>query len=231
MSWLRKTLNSSIGMKWLMALSGVLLSLFVLAHMIGNLQVFLGPDAINQYADNLQHLGALLWIMRIGLLTIFVVHFVAAIRLTQMNNAARPVKYAVHKAQVSRYASRTMIYGGLFLLFFILFHLAHFTLGFTHPEHFALHDAKGRHDVYAMLVLGFRQPLVVALYVAAMGSLMLHLQHGVSSFFQTLGANSPKYNHIFRAAGPVYGALIFIGNCSIPLAIIAGLLPYPVGGH
>jgi succinate dehydrogenase / fumarate reductase cytochrome b subunit len=231
MAWLRTTFNSTIGMKWLMGLTGLALSLFVLAHMLGNLQVYLGPEALNAYSDTLQHLGELLWVMRIGLLTVFVVHIISAVRLSQLNRSARPDRYAVVTPQVSRYASRTMLMGGLIILGFVIFHLVHFTLGQVNPAQFNLHDAKGRHDVYAMVVLGFRQPLIAFTYILAMVPLMLHLQHGASSFFQSLGLNYPKYNYIFRAAGPMLSTVIFIGNCSIPLAILVGLVPYPVTGH
>jgi len=231
MDWLTRILNSSIGMKWTMGLTGLLLFLFVLAHMIGNLQIYGPPELINQYAVNLRAMGPLLWVARIGLATLFVVHVASAIRLSQLNRAARPVPYAVTSPQVSGYASRTMLMGGLILLGFLLYHLAHFTLGLTNPEQFNLHDAQGRHDVYAMVVLGFRQPLISAIYILAMIPLVMHLSHGISSAFQTLGANSPKYQPLLRALGPVLGAVIFIGNVSIPLAVLAGIIPYPVAGH
>ena len=230
MAWLRNTVTSTIGMKWLMGLTGLLLSLFVLAHMLGNLQIYLGPEAINQYGENLRHIPSLLWTMRIGLFCTFVIHIISAVRLTQLNRSARPVAYAVVTQQVSSYASRSMLMGGLIVLGFLVYHLAHFTWGLTQPQQFALHDAQGRHDVYAMVVLGFRQPLIAGLYILAMAPLLLHLQHGVSSFFQTLGLNYPKYNRVFRAAGPVFSVIIFVGNCSIPLAVLAGLIPYPVVG-
>lgn len=231
MDWLKSTLNSSIGMKWTMGLTGLAVFLFVLAHMLGNLQIYAGPEQINQYAVNLRALGPLLWLARLGLLAVFVVHVASAIRLTQLNRAARPVPYAVTSPQVSGYASRTMLMGGLIVLGFLLYHLAHFTFGFTHPEEFALRDAQGRHDVYAMVVLGFRHPLVSMIYILAMIPLVMHLSHGVSSAFQTLGANSPRYNPLLRAAGPVLGAVVFVGNVSIPLAVLAGVIPYPVAGH
>jgi succinate dehydrogenase / fumarate reductase cytochrome b subunit len=155
-------------------------------------------------------------------------HIVSAIRLTQMNRAARPVPYAMVSPQVSGYAARTMLMGGLILLGFICYHLAQFTLGFVNPEQFSLHDAQGRHDVYAMVVLCFRQPLIAAIYILAMVPLVLHLSHGVSSAFQTLGVNSPKYRSLLRAIGPVFGSIIFIGNVSIPLAVLSGVIPYPV---
>ena len=165
MDWLKSTLNSSIGMKWIMGLTGLLLFLFVLAHMIGNLQVFAGPDQLNDYAVHLRDFGPLLWVAHIGLLVLFTAHVVSAIRLMQLNRSARPIPYAVVSPQVSGYAARSMLMGGLIVLGFLCYHLAHFTFGLTHPEQFALHDAKGQHDVYAMVVLGFRQPLVSIFYI------------------------------------------------------------------
>ena len=231
MDWLKRTLNSSIGMKWIMGLSGLALALFVLAHMLGNLQIYAGPDQLNDYAVHLRDLGPLLWIARIGLIVLFSAHIASAIRLTQLNRAARPVPYAVVSPQVSGYAARSMLMGGLIVLGFLSYHLAHFTFGLTHPEQFALHDAQGRHDVYAMVVLGFRQPLVSAIYILAMVPLALHLSHGVSSAFQTLGVNHPKYQSLLHAIGPVFASIIFIGNVSMPLAVLSGLIPYPVAGH
>lgn len=231
MDWLKRMLNSSIGMKWTMGLTGLALALFVLAHMLGNLQIYAGPDQLNSYAVHLRDLGPLLWLARIGLLVLFSAHIASAIRLTQLNRSARPVPYAVVTPQVSGYAARSMLMGGLIVLGFVCYHLAHFTLGLTHPEQFALHDAQGRHDVYAMVVLGFRQPLVAALYILAMVPLALHLSHGVSSAFQTLGVNHPKYQSLLHALGPAFASIIFIGNVSIPLAVLSGLIPYPVAGQ
>lgn len=231
MDWLKRTLNSSIGMKWTMGLTGLALALFVLAHMLGNLQIYGGPDMINDYAVHLRDLGPLLWLARIGLLVMVLLHIVSAVRITQMNKAARPVGYAVFTQQVSGYASHTMFMGGLILLGFIVYHLAQFTLGLTNPEQFSLHDAQGRHDVYSMVVLCFRQPLISAIYILAMVPLVLHLSHGVTSAFQTLGVNHPKYRPLLAAIGPLFGAIVFIGNVSIPLAVLSGVIPYPVAGH
>lgn len=231
MTWLRAAFRSTVGMKWLMGITGLVLSGFVVVHMLGNLQIYLGPDAINGYAEALRHQPALLWIARLVLLTAFALHITAAVRITQLNRAARPHGYELWSPQVTSYAARTMFMGGVILFTFVLYHLAHFTFGVTHPEHFRLHDAQGRHDVYGMVVLGFRQPLVSFFYLLAMIPLMLHLQHGVSSFLQTFGLNHPRYNRVIRLLGPVVGLIVFLGNCSIPLAVLAGWIPYPVVGR
>lgn len=230
MAGLGEFLRSTVGSKFVMALTGFILTSFVIAHMLGNLQIYLGPEVLNAYAESLRGMPVLLWGVRIVLLAAVSLHIVSAVRLTRRNRAAREEGYEVLSPQVTSYAARTMFMGGLILAGFVLYHLAHFTFGLTHPEHFALHDAQGRHDVYGMVVMGFRQPLVAFLYILAMVPLMLHLQHGVSSAFQTLGANHPHYNWLLRAIGPAVGILVFIGNVSIPLAVLAGWIPYPVGG-
>jgi succinate dehydrogenase cytochrome b subunit len=230
MGWLGRTLRSSIGCKWLMAISGIALVGFVIVHMIGNLQVFLGPEALNHYAVALREMPFhLLWVARIVLLAAVLVHIFSATRLTSLNQAARPVAYAVKTPVASTYASRTMMMGGIILLAFIVYHLAHFTFGVTNPAEFARHDAQGRHDVYTMVVLGFRNPWITAAYVAAMVPLALHLSHGASSLFQSLGLSHPKYDALLRGVGPFLATVIFVGNVSMPLAVLGGLVPLPGG--
>ena len=221
MGWLGRTLGTTIGMKWLMGLTGVGLFAFVIVHMLGNFQVFLGPEKLNEYGIKLRSFGPLLWVIRGGLLALFLVHVWSGIRLTMLNRAARPVRYAVRKS-IAPASSRTMAVGGMGLLLFIVYHLAHFTLGYTHPEQFALVDAQGRHDVYSMVVLGFREWPVVVLYIVAMGALLLHLTHGISSFFQTIGLNHPNWRRLWNGLGPVLGIVVFLGEISMPLAVYAG---------
>ncbi len=222
--------RSTVGTKVIMGATGVILAAFVVVHMLGNLQIYLGPEALNAYAESLRHMPVLLWGARLVLLAAVALHIASAVRLTRLNRAARPQPYELWNPQVTTYAARTMFMGGLILAAFILYHLAHFTFGLTHPEHFALHDSKGRHDVYGMVVMGFRQPLVSFFYILAMIPLLLHLQHGVSSIFQTFGINHPKVNAFVRGIGPAVAWVVFIGNVSIPLAVLAGWIPYPVGG-
>lgn len=221
MGWLRRTTGTTIGAKWVMGLTGIGLFLFVIGHMIGNLQVFQGPDKLNAYAVTLRSFGPLLWIIRGGLLAIFVLHVWAAIRLTLLNRAARPVSYRVRRS-ISNLSSRTMMVGGVALAAFILYHLAHFTFHWTHPAYAALVDAAGRPDVHTMVVQGFREWPVVALYIVGMAALLMHLTHGVSSFFQTIGANHPNWGRVWNATGPILGVLVFLGNVVMPLAVYAG---------
>ncbi len=225
MNWFGRYLKSSVGAKHVMAVTGLLLVGFVLQHMVGNLQVFAGQEAINAYAAGLKKLGPLLWVARIGLIVIFLVHIASALRLVSLNRAARPVAYKMVKSERSSFASRAMAMSGLILLAFLAFHLLHFTLGGGPLKtQFNLIDAYGRHDVYNMVVLGFQKPAVAISYVVAMLLLCLHLSHGVTSLFQSLGLNHPKYNGIFNLAGPVIATLVLVGNCSMPIAVLAGLV-------
>lgn len=240
MSRFTKALGSSIGTKLVMAATGLALLGFVLAHMIGNLQVFAGPEKLNAYAATLQGLGPVLWAMRAGLLAIFILHVWTAFRLWSANKAARPVPYAVVAPSASTYASRTMIWSGIIVLAFVVYHLAHFTFGVVQPSHFHLPDwgpaneglpgAEPRHDVYRMVVLGFRDPVVALSYVVAQVLLGLHISHGASSVFQTAGCTSPRLDCLRRAAGPVVGLVVTLGNCSMPLAILLGLVGGDVKG-
>jgi succinate dehydrogenase / fumarate reductase cytochrome b subunit len=211
-----------------MALTGLALFLFVVAHLVGNLQVFLGPEEINRYGDFLQTNLELIWPARIGLLVIVLLHIWSAIQLTIENRAARPQPYAQHEVVAASYASRTMFWSGLIIAAFIIYHLLHFTvqmqaINLTGKSFVDLHDAKGRHDVYAMLVLGFKNPLVAGFYIFAMFLLCLHLSHGLSAMFQSLGWKTPAYAPIIDCGARAVSWLIFAGYISIPIAVQLGL--------
>ncbi len=230
MTSLRRGLTSSVGTKQVMALSGAGLLVFVLGHMLGNLQIFRGPDAYNAYAAGMQALGPLLWIARAGLLALLVVHVACAIRLSRRNRAARPVPYAVREPLASTFASRSMVLTGLMVLAFVVYHLLHFTIGVTDPDAFHRTDALGRHDVYSMVVLGFRSAPVAIAYAVAMLLLGLHLAHGIQSLFQTLGLSSPRYRPLTRAIGWGVAGLIVLGNVAMPLAALFGVVGSSVAG-
>lgn len=225
----RPALSSSIGSKTVMALTGLGLLGFVIAHMLGNLQIFAGPGRLNGYAKSLKDLGPLLWVMRGGLAALFVVHVLSAFAVVRLNRAARPVPYVGRKDQVTTYAAGTMIYSGLIVLAFVVFHLLHLTLGVTHPGDFARRTPTGDHDVYAMVVLGFQQVPVVVAYVVAQAVLCLHLAHGASSAFQTLGVTHPRLAFLKAGFGKAVAAVIFVGNVSIPVSVLAGLVKLPAG--
>jgi succinate dehydrogenase / fumarate reductase cytochrome b subunit len=212
-------LGSSIGKKAVMAATGLVLYSFVVGHMIGNLQIYLGPNAINDYAEFLQHFlhGQGIWLARGGLLVAVALHIWAAVSLTLSNWSARPVGYREWQAVESTYASRTMVWSGPLLAVFILYHLAHFTLGNVHPEFV-------RGDVFRNVVVGFQNPFVSAFYVLAMLALGLHMYHGFWSMLQTLGLSHPRFNRVRLTASLVLAGIVVLGNISIPLAVLAGLV-------
>src|ERR1044071_10251200 len=158
---------------------------FVVGHMLGNLQIFVGPESINRYGAFLQGLGELLWVARISLIVLVLLHIWSAVKLSAENKAARPIGYGNYHPTGSSYASRTMLMSGLIIAAFIVYHLLHFTVQIqgingTGQDFRLLEDAKHRHDVYGMMVLGFKQPIVSLFYIVGMILLSLHLSHGVS---------------------------------------------------
>ena len=228
MNWLVRGFKSSVGAKFVVAITGLLLIGFLLAHLLGNLQIFLGADALNSYAAKLQELGPLLWVARIGLLAIFVVHVSFALRLNWRNKRARPIAYGVQKPIKSTHASRSMASTGVVVLLFVIYHLMHFTLGVAiRPDFHALTDPSGRHDVYRMVVLGFQQPAIAMFYIVAMLGLGTHLFHGIGSFFQSIGWNGPRYRPLTVWLGRGLALAIVIGNIAMPLAALAGILELP----
>ncbi len=224
MGWLLRFFTSSIGAKMLMAITGLALVLFILGHMLGNLQIFAGREAINSYAAALQSMPALLWTVRGGLVVIVLLHALSAITLTLANRAARPIKYAYNDYVVTGYAARTMIWGGIIVGLFIAYHVAHFTLLLTNPEFAAMTDSAGRHDVYGMVVVGFEQIPISIIYIVAIAALCLHLSHGIPSFAQSLGLHHPKFTPLLEKLGLVIALAIFIGMASIPASVLAGWL-------
>src|SRR6266496_5491197 len=220
--------KSSLGKKYIMAISGGALFLFVVGHLLGNLQIFLGAKTINRYGDFLQSHKEILWPARLGLLLMVALHIWAAVKLSAENQAARPIGYADNPVPVAAsYASRTMLMSGLIVAAFVVYHLLHYTvqvrsLNFTGKDFLALHDAEGQHDVFRMMIAGFSQPLVSGFYILAMGLLCLHLGHGVSAMFQSVGLKNevcgPLIDRFARAAS----WLIFLGYISIPVAVLLG---------
>ncbi|MDZ4288304.1 MAG: succinate dehydrogenase cytochrome b subunit [Prosthecobacter sp.] len=214
---------SSIGKKILVALTGLALVIFVLGHMIGNLLIFVGPDAINEYGHLLQTMlhGAGVWIARAGLLLAVVIHIVATIQLANGNRKARPERYGKQATIVASKASVTMVISGLTILAFIIYHLLHFTAhaGNDYGTYTTVLHGETVHDVYRMVIVGFSWWPATIFYLIAMGLLTTHLSHGVSSLFQTLGFATDRSWPMFKAIGLAFALLILIGNCSIPIAI------------
>jgi succinate dehydrogenase / fumarate reductase cytochrome b subunit len=221
--------RSTLGKKYIMALTGLGMFGFVVAHMVGNLQVFLGPEAINRYGAFLKSLGELLWVARIALIGMVALHVWSAIGLSAANKAARPVAYGNYKPVGSSYASRTMLMSGLIIAAFIIYHLLHYTalvkaVNLTGQDFSAFHDEKGRHDIYRMIVTGFKQPIVSIFYMIAIGLLCLHLSHGVSSLFQSLGLRARNYKPWIDGFAKGIAIVLLVGYCSIPIAVLLGAL-------
>jgi succinate dehydrogenase / fumarate reductase cytochrome b subunit len=217
MQKLATLLGSTIGKKVVMAVTGIILLAFVVGHMIGNLQIYLGPHAINEYGRFLREFlhGGGIWIARAGLLVAVALHIWAAVSLTLENRAARPVGYRRHKRLESTYASRTMVWSGPILALFIAFHLADLTFGAVTPGF-----VEG--DVYNNLIRSFSRVPASAFYILAMLALGLHLYHGAWSMLQSLGVNHPRWNRLRNRLTLALTAAVVIGNISFPVAVLAG---------
>jgi len=221
-------LKTSVGKKMVMAVTGLALVGFVVAHLLGNLSIYGGPGAINAYAEKLRHLGPLLWVARIGLITMAGLHIVTAICLVRENRAARPVPYVRQQTVETTYAARTMAVSGLIILAFIIYHLMHFTFRVTNPDLSHLHDALGRDDVYTMVVRSFQQPVIAGFYIVAQLLLASHLSHGLSSLLQSLGIHDSRTFACLKKAGCATAWLIFLGYVSIPVSVLLGFIK--IGG-
>jgi succinate dehydrogenase / fumarate reductase cytochrome b subunit len=216
-------LTNTVGRKVLMGSSGILMVLFVIVHLLGNSSIFVGPDGINAYAEKLHSLGPLVWIFRAVMLALLLVHVWFGIALTLENSAANPAKYAVNRKLKATFSSETMIWTGLLLLAFIVYHLLQFTVRIT-PDIVKGVDAQGRYDVFTMVVTSFRSTSISLIYVAAMVALFLHLNHGIQSFFQTLGLSDDRTLPTYGALGKVLSVIFLVGYCAIPVTILAGIL-------
>jgi succinate dehydrogenase / fumarate reductase, cytochrome b subunit len=217
--------DTTVGKKIAMAVSGVILIGFVVGHMIGNIKAYQGPDAFNAYAEGLRTFGypivgrgQILWLVRIVLLVAVVTHIVAAYQLVTRSRRARAVGYKRYENDmVFSYASRTMVWGGIIILAFVVFHLMHLTFGNAHPQF--IHG-----NAYHNFVIGFQSVPVSLAYIAAMIPLGFHLYHGFWSMLQTLGATNPKWNHVRRPIAATLAVIVIVGNISFPIAVLAGVI-------
>jgi succinate dehydrogenase / fumarate reductase cytochrome b subunit len=217
--------NSSIGKKMIVALTGIVLMVFVVGHLLGNLQIFLGPEWVNGYAQHLRDLGPLLWLTRALLLATVLVHIYVTIRLAIDNRRARPRDYIEKEHVKASFASRHMVVSGLVVFAFIVFHLLHFTGRKFNPQFPLLkNDPLNHYDVYSMMVYGFQNVYVSAFYVIGLFLLTLHLTHGASSFFQSLGLNNKSLTPRLAIGARIFAWLIFIGYTSIPVAVLLGIV-------
>ena len=216
--------KSSIGRKWIVGISGGLLVLFVLAHLAGNLTIYVGPygEGINVYAQALHASPILLWGARGGLLVVFVVHIFTTLSLVLENRRARPQRYAVNARVQSTIFARTMALSGLVVLSFLIFHVLQFAAGMSPHSH--LYDLEGRHDVAAMIILSFHNPLVSGFYLLSLVLLGMHLSHGISSVFQTFGLNGRKSAKLIKHGALLVSWALMLGFASIPVASVAGFL-------
>lgn len=213
--------DTAIGKKAALAVSGLVLFGFVLAHMAGNLQVFLGPDVFNAYAANLKGNPPLLWGVRILLLVAVVVHVAMMVQLYTRTVGARVEGYRKQKLKVTSYSSATMHFTGPMLLLYIVFHILHFT-----APGLSLGGSEFSHtDVYTNFVSSFSVPWVTAVYVAANLFLGLHLYHGAWSLLQTLGMSHPRYNHRRNLIAQILALTITAGNVAMPICALLGILP------
>lgn len=233
MNLITNLFQSSVGKKYIMAITGGCLLLFVLGHLAGNLQIFLGREIINRYAHFLQSNPELIWPVRMGMLVILALHIWAGITLSLENKAARPVAYAQYQPFGSTFASQTMLLSGLMVFAFLGYHLLHYTakvqfINLTHQDFAAFTEklpgpaSVERPDIFKMMVVGFRKPIVSAFYVLGLALLGVHLSHGASSLFHSLGWRTDAYRPCLDRAARVLALLLFLGYCAIPAAILCG---------
>lgn len=218
---LSRIFGSSVGLKIVMGATGVLLFLWVTIHMLGNLQIFLGPHALNQYAKLLKFSPEVLWGARIGLLAVACLHVYASLRLTLLNNAARPVGYQQMRFLNASLSSRTMIYTGLLVAMFVVFHLWQFTI--SAPAE-GLPKADDMLDVFTVVVTAFKNPVYVITYLVGVALLAFHLSHGVVSWFTSLGLTNPSYGPLQERFALVAACVLFLGFAAIPVACLTGLV-------
>ncbi len=223
--WIVEFYASGVGKKWVMAVSGIILLGYVLAHMIGNLKVYLGPEEINRYGDWLRTLGepaaprtVVLWLMRTTLILAFVLHITSAYSLTRMNQRARPMKYQAPRDYVAaNYASRTMRWTGVIVGLFVIFHLTDLTWSGSGAK---FH----RGDPYQNMLHSMQRPVVAGVYIVANLALALHIYHGAWSMFQSLGLTNPRFNAWRRYFATGFAVIIAIGNVSFPVMVQAGVI-------
>jgi succinate dehydrogenase / fumarate reductase cytochrome b subunit len=233
-------LKSSILSKVVMAVTGAMLVSYIVIHTAGNMLIYLGPDAINSYSQFLHSLGPLLWIVRIILIVAAILHVWTSIVLKLSNLDAKPDKYAVKKYINAKLTSRTMLWTGIAIFLFVVYHVAHLTLGVTNPSHVSkelyfphnlmmssaivndLHFF--RTDVYAMVILGFKNPLISICYMIAVTIVGFHLNHAIQSMFQTLGLNNKKYFPAIQKASTILSIVITVALVSIPITVLLGLI-------
>ncbi len=223
-------LKSNILSKFVVAITGLIMVGFIVGHTLGNLLIYAGPEAINTYAVGLKDIGGVVWAMRIVLIISLILHVITTINLVRQNKKIAP-GYKVSNHKAATFSSKFMAYAGLTVMFFILYHLAHFTFGVVDASAYSMEATldNGRvvHDVYSMVVLGFRNIIVSLFYIIAVVFLGLHLKHGIHSMFQSLGIHGKKFTPMIQKVAALVAAVIVISLISIPISIMLGI----VGGQ
>ena len=217
--------RSAVGKKWVMAVTGIMMLGFVLAHMVGNLKIYLGASHLDEYAEWLRTLGepalprtGLLWIMRVGLIGAFFLHIISAAQLTRMNHRARPTKYqSPRDYAAANFASRTMRWTGVIVGLYLIFHLMDLTWGNANPDYVS-------GNTYDNVIHSFQRVPVAIVYMLANLALAFHIFHGAWSMFQSLGINNPKWNTLRRNFAIGFATIIAIGNISMPLMVVTGVV-------
>ncbi len=218
--------KSTVGRKIVMAVSGFSMLAFVVVHLLGNTSMYAGPDGMNAYAQLLHRFPLLIWVFRLILLAMFYAHVFYGIALTLENRAAKPQTYKVKKNIRATFAGKNMIWTGVLIGLFLVYHLLHFTFQVTDPGISASRhlDALGRPDVFMMVVLSFRKLAVSLVYVGAMAALGLHLGHAIQSLLQTMGLNNDTTLPLFVGGGILVAILISLGFAAFPIGIFTGIL-------
>ena len=216
--------QSTIGKKYVMAITGLIWFGYLILHLWGNLKIYAGPQFLNEYGGFLRSVGEpffgasqLLWLARIVLIPAFIIHIWSAVQLRTRDMASRPRGYAMRKNLESTIASRSMLYGGLFILLFVIYHVLDFTFGTVNPSY-------EERNIYHNVIASFRVWPVSLFYILAMVAVGLHLFHGIWSTFQTLGWNTARTNRLLRNGATFFALLLTLGNISIPVAVLAGLV-------
>jgi succinate dehydrogenase / fumarate reductase cytochrome b subunit len=216
--------QTSLGKKYIMAVTGLGMVGYVVIHMIGNLSIYAGPGAINAYAEKLHQLLPLLWGFRLVLLILFLTHICTGVMLYLENRRARPVGYARKVNVKTSFPAETMIWSGLLLALFVIYHLLQFTLRITNPDISNLIDASGRPDVFAMVTLSFTRVPISMGYITAMVILLFHLYHGIQSLFQSLGLNTEETLPFIEKSGRAVAFLLSLGFASIPITFLFAIM-------
>lgn len=227
-------LRSSIISKVVMAITGAILVLYVIVHTAGNMLIFFGRDTLNSYSEFLHSLGPILWIIRAVLIISAVLHIITSIKLKFENWGAKPTKYAVKNYLKAKLSSRTMIWTGIMIFAFILYHLLHFTFRVTNPQHYypEFYQPNNaissilleRFDVYKMVILGFKNPLISIIYIVGVILVGFHLDHAIQSMFQTLGYNQKTYFSSIQKGSTTLAIVIVLCLISIPISVLLGIV-------